>query len=391
TYWIYGRYNEGVLLPVLVVALVGIANAAERKNRGRFVASVAAALVLIGALALVLVRFWTPATGPPYSFNASAVSIHSELFGWGILRAAAATGIGLLVLGSLFSYRWRWGVVGLGIFFGLSTLATYRDSWVRRNDVIAGQQELIQRIERIAPEDETIFWDSTGRRHHFNYFNVSYFLPELTYKILTRTIPQPSGELVLSGRSDFSRWYPGARLVGLENLTFRPVSYIQGLWVLPGPLQDTLEARRWLFPKDFPGRLGDDTLKAQLRLVEPSIPPRRIRQDQELFLDLEVDHRGGAPWPHRGGLWTREYSVGLLLRWFPATGEPPAAQTWVNLPRTLYPGESVRRLVPLRAAAAGKPLTVGDYRVTIAIAQVYEQTPRGSEQGALELEIEVVR
>ena len=406
---VYGRYNEGVLLPVLIVALLGLKSV--EKRRIRCVASVAGALALVGVLAFVMVRFWIPSMdGPPHTFNASAISIHSELFGWGMLRASASAGVGLLILGLLFSYRWRWGIVGLGAFFSLSTLATYQDTWVQRHDRIARQQELIQRIQAITPKPETIFWDPR-RRFGFSYLNAGYFLPEFTHESLPGKVRRPSGELVLSGRLDFSQLYPGARLVGLENLPNE--RYIQGLWVLPGPLQDTLATRRWLMPECYPCRLGDDVLGVEMRLVEPSSPPRQIQQGEEFSLNFNIDHRGSAPWPHRGGLvtsawqpqsdWTREYSVGLLVRWFatagasPAGGEPPAvgktliAQAWVNFPRTLYPGESIRQLVPLRAKRGVAPLSPGDYRVTIAIAQVVEQTLLGVEQGALEFDIKVTR
>ncbi len=396
TFRVYGRYNEGVLLPVLLIALIALKDAGRPEHRRRFAAAVVVTLILLGGLAWPMLQHWVPSMGMrPHSFSASAVSIHTEPFGWGILRASATAGVGLLTLSLLFLYRWRWGVVGLGIFFCLGTQDTYRDTWVQRHDRVAEQRDLIRRIQLIEPRPDTIYWDP--RRHSgFNYLNVAYSLPEYNYKILPGKVPRPAGEVVLSNKLGFKRFYPGARMHGLETLTLEP--FTQGLWVLPGPLQNALAARHWLLPPDFPSRLGDDVLTADIRPIAPPSPPARIRSGDDLYLTIDINQRGSAPWPHRGGLvttakwrrqqWDQEFAVGLLVSWFPTTGEPPA-EHWINLPRMLYPGEKLRKPVPLRATWRRKPLPPGDYRVEIAIAQVFEKEHHTSELGVFGFEIEV--
>ncbi len=402
THWIHGRYNEGVLLPLLLVALLALRDLPRRRV---FAGGALATLAVIGLSTLVINQAWTPEVGPPFSFSASSIPLFVKPLGWGILRSTAVWGVGFLLVTALFAHRWRWGLVGLSLLFVLSAAVSYADTWVARYRATENQRELARLVERIdpprreaGPRKVILHQVTRGSYHfHFHYHNLAYFLPQYEFRRLgKRTLG--SSDLVLSSRLDFGRSHPGARLAGLENLSADWTGYLQGLWVLPGTLQETLAGRGWLLPADFPGRLDGEVLRSELRLQSFPPPPRealpeaaarRWRPGERRTLRLEVDHRGSAPWPQRKGLGTREHSVRLTAAWIPAGGGEAAARQWANLPRMLYPGESAPIEIRLRAAGADGPLPAGAYRILLAIAQERQGEPESLAAEGLEIAAEV--
>ncbi len=412
THWVYGRQNESVLLPLLLVALLALRGAGDGRRwrdlaaRGEsqtapradlfrslwstehfhpgLLASVLGTGLAIAAATAVLRYFWSPSVGPPYSFGASSLPIFSQPLGWGILRSTAVWGVGFLLLAALFARRWRWGVAALSLFFAVSTAVTYRDSWARRYPVAAGQRQLAGLVERFDPQRRVILHDRRVRPFHFHYYNLTYFLPDFAFRRLgERTLP--TGDLVLSGGLDVGRSYPGARLAGLENFAARRTGYIHSLWVLPGPLQDALDRRGWLLPAEFPGRLDAEALRSELQpLEDPAGSP--WNPGEERTLRLEAAHRGSTPWPHRGGLGSAGHGVGLAAVWVRAGTREMAARQWADLPRMLYPGDSAALEIRLQAAGAGGPLPAGAYRIRLAIAQ---ESPESTTAAGLEVAVEV--
>ncbi len=374
THWIYGRYNEGVLLPLLLVAVIAL-----RSNTSRRILLIAfgAAAAVFGGLTLALKAAWVPAMGKPFSFSASSVPIFASLGGWGIVRAAALMALGFVLLTALFRRRWRWGAAVLAIVLSASTTVSYFGTWGQRYRWTEQQREVLQLVERIAPQPPVVLRDqhSPFQIYHFHYYNLTYFLPDYSFhpfhpRWRSGHEEGLQGDLVLSGNVELSQRSRRARLVGLENFTGRRPSYRFGLWVLPGALQKRLADRGWLMPRGFPKPLSESWLQSGLVWLEE--PPKRVASDAGTTLEVELSHRGEGPWPHRRGLGSAEYSVCLLTRWLSPGSETLVARRRWDLPRMLYPGDVVRmelELGPDRLPAPGR------YRVVVTTAQKVDRTP----------------
>jgi hypothetical protein len=134
--------------------------------------------------------------------------------------------------------------------------------------------------------------------------------------------------------------------------------YRQGLWVMPGLLQDRLDAAGDLLPSDAGERLPDASTRQRVRVSVP----RTMDPGEITTLDVHVTHHGRA-------LGWRPGFVRLVARW-----DDGSAQS-VDLDRSLLPGESTTVELPLVA-----PRTRGRHHVTIGLEQFEDApfTPRPS-------------
>lgn len=392
THWIYGRQSESVLLPVLVTALLAIRSTAARRNMRVLVAAGLATAATIAILTLVLRALWTPDVGGPYSFGASSAPLYLALLGHGRLAALAALGVGFVLLCWLLVTRWSWGVVAVTVLFLVSTATTYVTSWTGRYDEIEGERELVHLVRAleagpVAPRP-VIHYPLERTTFNFHFYNTAYFLPEYRFRRLPAAPRPAAGELVLSSTLDPTALAPGARLLGLESLPQRPLGYVQSLAVLPGRLQDELAGRGWLFPREFPGPLPRAALRAELALEGPP-PSTRLRPDEVVPMRILVTNTGSCPWPNRRGLGDAQWSVALLTRWYPVGGDVPVTTARCDLPRVVYPGETLHLVPGLHAGDDRRPTPPGDYRVTITLAQTQDEEVVVSAEATLELQVEI--
>lgn len=269
THWVYGRYCEGVVLPVLLVALLALRRGSGQLwppalwpkslwpkslwpkslwpktwGEGLGVASplwiVSLASVL--PLAWILDRLWTVEMGGAYSFNTTGLPIFNLPLGVGILRPTAVFLVVAGLLWLLFRWRWRWGMTALGAFFLLSTAVTLEGSWRPRAAEVAQQHRLADLVRQVDPSRRVILVEPLGKVYHFHYYNLSYFLPEYRFVVFGRQVQQaPPGDLVLSSDAELHRRHAGARLLGSEQMPTISLGYRQFLWVLPGKLSRRLE------------------------------------------------------------------------------------------------------------------------------------------------------
>lgn len=271
THWVYGRYCEGVLLPVMLVALLALQSLSvdtlplqrtpslQRtlpfRRKGLALVSVVMAVVTLAVviLAVVLVGLWTQAMGIAYSFNTTSLPIFNLPLGAGIFRSTAVF-LGIAAaLWLTFLWRWRVGLVGLSIFFLLSTAVTLRDSWAERAAETARQHSLADLVRQLDPPHQVILHEPQGKVHHFHFYNLSYFLPEYRFVIFGKKVQEsPPGELVLSSDLDFARRHPGSRLLASERMPPISPGYTQSLWVLPGSFSRYLEGRGYWAVKTSP-------------------------------------------------------------------------------------------------------------------------------------------
>jgi hypothetical protein len=170
--------------------------------------------------------------------------------------------------------------------------------------------------------------------------------------------------LVLSG----DRHFDGGAFVGARPVAFENDAGI-GLWVLPGPLSDSLQAAGFVLPSASPTVLPDP---ACLSALVVSGLPGTLRAGSMTRLDVSVTHTdGGSPWPDARSLGGVGGAVRLALEWDdPSRSDAPVVATLQDLPETVLPGETVRVPIDLRAADdAGRPLAGGDYDVRVELVQ----------------------
>ena len=433
THWIYGRYDEAVLVPLLLVALgslvppgrdetpapgsqregfvpverlaLGAAPSSGPPRRGPSLAAHlgersrspealrrigTAALVALGLLLIataVLRVAWTPSSGGLFPFNAVAGGLVQWLTGWGLFRAAAVTGLATVALAALLAFRWRLGILGLGVLFVLGTAATWLQTWIPESAERVRGLDLVRFIEVNAPDAGTVHFDELAWPSYIFYAYELHLDDTELVRFSHPNLLEPRSPLVVSPRLDLDRWLPGARLAALESLPIEYPPYRLALWVLPGELQARLAAADHLFPPGFPCPLGPRQLAAE---VVPARPSLRLSPGAETLLRVELTQRGDAPWPARRGVKDAPWTVLVVARWF-AAGDPGAGLvTWQgrDLPHTVYPGEEVVLDLPLQARSGAEPLPHGTYLVLVGPAQLGESLEL--RPGPDQAEVEVV-
>ncbi len=391
---IYGRYNEGVIAPLLVIALAEIL-APERLRRFSSRAFAARRWLVIGTFSI-------GASGAGLAYGRSAAELHAEynpintlgLFSLlhhysGTINVLALTGagIGALVLVAVAALRLP-GLAALVLAAAfLATSIQAETSYLVPGSRARSEQNVIAgTINRLSSDLEIsepcLAYDPTAATS-YNFFATSFLLPAQHFEWFdaTKGAP-PCGPLVISGHRDFAAHYPGARIVTFEQ------DVEEALWALPGAIQDQLALAGWLLPAKTPGELPEDARHASLSVVDAGGPTVVAAGASRKIQILATHDHAGAPWPDDGGLGQGIYAVRLGASWFtpaqlPARADElgqPLEQTDVALTRTVLPGETATITLPLVARAQdGTPLAPGDYKVRVAMLQ--EQAPAFTDPG----------
>src|SRR5439155_5647946 len=241
-HWIYGRYVEGVVAPLIVLSVL----AAGRLPARTLVTTLAgggALLLLCGALVTVVHHGAT--RGPIVRTNTMGVDAVFRATGFR-LDVALLTAIAVGGLGIAIAYG-RWGrpvaAVIVALLF-LPSIVTSEQFLVDGSRSRSGERVVAETIVGLRRHDGAserciAYDDATYSIFHF--WNYRYFVPDVEMtRFDSRTGGHPCSDLVISGRPDLFVALPGARLVTWEH------DAPQGLWVLPGPLQDRLAAAKRL-------------------------------------------------------------------------------------------------------------------------------------------------
>lgn len=349
TYLLYGRYNEGVLLPFLAVALALCHGLSEGPAQRWSLAAAAAAASVVGATAAGLVAATRSDLfqQAPYYFNVLATFPLVDLglgspgkLAWVLALLFAAVALS-------FAVRWEVGVWLVLIVFGAAALHVYQGFWKPFSGAKARQHELARVVRELPERPERLLYDRRAFPS-FHYYNYSYFLPGIALPRVDSgpELPaEPTADLLISSRPDPAQALPGARLVAMENVPSDFGRYFQYLWVLPGELQSRLADRGWLFPAEFPDRVLCSAPRSALEVVSRE-PPAGVWTRERIR--LRIENRGPCPWPNADGLKRGLDSVRVGILWRPADAPAGAvAEDRVELPRTLLPGQSVEVDVPL--------------------------------------------
>jgi hypothetical protein len=246
---IYGRYNEGVILPLLVVALgsiVGSPAASGVRQRARWARDW---LLVGGATAAVTgAGLWVGRSATQLHLPLNPVNVlgiyplinhEHPMIDVGLLLAA---GIGALALcAATTCVSASAAVIVVAALFGASAVHNEVKYLVPGSEARARQSVIADALARATVQfglGNTCvgYAPPPTTQTDFNYFATRFLLPGQRFAWFEPATAQPCGPLVVSARADFSRDFPRARLVTLED------DVAESLWVLPGPLQDAMGA-----------------------------------------------------------------------------------------------------------------------------------------------------
>jgi hypothetical protein len=376
---IYGRYNEGVIAPLLVIALADVL--LERGAR-RWLMFGGGATVLTGAIVLVgdhkaaLFGTLNPVNVLGVMPVVSRMGGHIHVVALAAIAAAAVIVLSLVA--------WRLPVVAVVVVvavFVASAVDTETSYMIPGARSRAAQHDIASAILAIRAAglgpDACVAYDPSPLGYgDYNFYEDQFLVPTQQFiPYESSSTAAPCGSLVVSRLADFRRLHPGAREVTAENFTD------QVLWAVPvGQLYGVLAARGWLSPSTAAAPLPAAAL-AGGRLVAP--PAVTVRGGASVTMMVRVEHGpGGAPWPSVDALHSGSGTYGVRLTvsaqgpglvrsgdHTACVGSSPAGATScrrVELPETLLPDQIA--VLPLTVAApAGTP--PGRYLVHLGLVQ----------------------
>jgi hypothetical protein len=348
---VYGRYDEG-FLPALLVA--GAAGLVVHRDRILRLAAVGAALSGgLGVLAVALNG------GGHFSGDVMPLNVVGILVYRGDVDAVDVRTVTLLALLPLLAVAlvaWRRAAAGalvaVAFFVGSSlsvearTIRPWEDFW----SSVTAIPDVVHDLGFHGPVgyDMAAYDVDAADLYQLELTDVG----DLLFFDSGKSTHLPGTDLVIAS----PQWdLPGARLAFVES-----GPHHQALWVLPGRLQDDLDARGELLPAEHSAPLDADAQRAAL-----TVDVRRLglERGETRTVSVHVEDRG-APWLPVGPVpGVVNGAVRLGARWFDAGGGVVASQT-TELPRVLRRGDAVD--VPLDLVADVEP---GTYRVEISLRQ----------------------
>ncbi|HEY2429326.1 MAG TPA: hypothetical protein VGI06_10370 [Acidimicrobiales bacterium] len=385
---IYGRYNEGVIIPMMLIALADLMGA-SREGRG------AAARRWLGAGLVAAI-----ATGAVVDLGNSKAALFGAVNPVNVLGLApvlarmaehihvlAIAGMGAGAVLALSLLSWRLPAVALlavVALFAASAIDTETGYVVPGSQARAEQGVVASSIAAIRAAGlgpvPCVAYDLGPLRYgDYNYFEDQFLVPDQLFAPFDPSGSRPPcGTLVVSRQADFPARHPGARVVTAENYT------AQTLWAVPGaPLFTQLAANGWLSPSGASSPLPASA-RSGGRLV-PGAPIVLVSPGESATVEVTAVHGpGGAPWPAVNALHSGsgKYGVRLTVQSYGPTelrtgGAPTACVAVpghttpthcdrVDLPTTLLPGQTEPIPIQIRVGYGTPP---GSYQLELGMVQ----------------------
>jgi hypothetical protein len=368
---IYGRYNELVLAPVLVLGLVAVQRLRPRAwwKFAAWPVGTATALAATGAM-LYVGRSHAALHQVFVDVNVFALNPLLTWFGGIDVMPIVLIGIGATVCSAILVRRVGMVAMAVPVVAICVLSASFSANRLSRDsDGRTIERSVLNAVHTIAaragPLPHCIGYDLLIERV-WHLSNDQFFLPTTKFRRFNSFGEQPCSDLVITGRPDLNLTYPGARLVSPEN--FSPTK----LWVLPGVLLDRLRAAGMVLPPSFPSALPDGAFHAAIKVVGLGPGTDLLPYGGGRDLVLAVTHTGSAsPWPSRYGFTSGDGWVRVAVVWVARSNSlVPVADSSVDIPRTVFPGDTVDvRLNLIARDVNGLPLPPGQYFVRIGLVQ----------------------
>jgi hypothetical protein len=285
----YGRYTEGVAMPLMVLGIAWLLTTRSRKQ----LLAVAVAVPSLIFAGLAAAYFLEPKR--PAEITANLVNLLSVLplrYWFGSETVADALVMGMVVAFVVLLLRVAHQVVGaaaLLIVFAAGGLVTH-DHFVENGAASRSDQraivDLIERLEANGVPTDCIAQTDPNQESYWHIYNYRAFLP---HSKITQKDKDQCGPLVLSGKMDNQYAQAGAWFAGAENHV--PV----GLWVDQTKLDPAVAARIRDNGMIYPNPVCE--LQAPATYVAPLTADITDVSDDGMTLKIDAFHEGnGAPW-----------------------------------------------------------------------------------------------
>lgn len=351
----YGRYVEPYLVLLATVGLAALVRRIAPTRRavaGVALVTAGACVAFLGVLATGYPRgaWWGPINMPSLVGLGWLPGADPQWVAASVVAVAFA-GAAVLVRRGLRGRRWL--AVALGAWFVLSSVLAQTSampSWTalgHRPALVEAVREL--GVTRLAYD--TLDADWVGQ----NTFQ--YWLGDLDVRPFDSSRDEAPAEVVIA-RPD----WPGAARADARLAVLG--SGDEAVWVMPGPLQDRLEARGALLDGDLDAPVQD--FGATVERLDGATSPVPAHGGS---MTLRLTNTGGSAWIPLSA--DHPHGVRAVLWWPTADGATPQL---VDLGRSVAPGGSITLTVPLQQPAGVARTGVG---VTLVQEGLGELTPPG--------------
>ncbi len=357
---IYGRYNEGVLAPLLVYGAVAL----QGRDHGVDTA-LRRAVIALPALALILLLGRGPEVfdGRQQILNITGVFPLVDLGGTIRLSTIALAGA-LLTAAVALAVR-RSPSMALGGLGALFLVVVVWDLQIMAGaiETLDGQDELVADIDEVIAETGVacVALDQATLTERWHQENYRLRLAPFPFRHWdSDSDAAPCSDIVLSRRIDLDDRVPGARVVAVEP------NGRQLLWALPGPSALLLEqAGRQLY--DDPDRPlpENQVIRLEINVEDPfALPGGKVRGSVTVFND------GPFPLYPERALPSSEFSINIGLEWRdPIENLRRQEPERLRLPVLLAPGEQVELPFILRALDQNGRLGPGKHLLRAEVVQ----------------------
>jgi hypothetical protein len=188
--------------------------------------------------------------------------------------------------------------------------------------------------------DPAVVGFDTNRGHLYSQNGHQFWSPLSDFEFFDGRFDYPNAALVISRRE----WEVG-EAAGARRLAGEP-RMDDGLWVMPGLMQDQLAGTGYLEPFDITTEFPSDAYRADLRTEPVTGSNIQALRGEEVAVRLHIGHAGGgAPWPAWGSLPGSQLgSVRVVAFW---VGSSQTSSQLFELPRTLFPTEQIEMTLDL--------------------------------------------
>lgn len=367
---IYGRYNEGVLAPVLVLGLAVLAHAGVARRTLWW----AAWAVPLSGLVLVAARPADFYDARRQMINITAIHPVTDTLGGielGVVVVVAL--VALAAVRSAFGRDLRTGAAVVGVVWAATVAFDLRAAALAL-DVLDPQDELLDEIaaaETLGVDASCVTIDLFGigdRWHEANY-RLRRDDIDFRYWVSGGDAPPPCPDLVISRRPDLATALAAGgddRLSGVTLLAVEPWSRL-GLYG-SGAAGELARGVRPITDAPYAPFVGDGVDAAQGLQIDVLDVADRATVGDEVTVTVRLTNLGPrALVPHLGLEGAGGVNVGLEWRDPTRPGDRLIEPVRVPLPAIVWPGEAVEVTGTLPAADA--PIALGEWLAVAGVVQ----------------------
>lgn len=331
---IYGRYNEGYLLPILLLGLLYF----FKKEKVKYLLGSTIIIHFVISLIVLIEKSNFLETREINWMNIFGIYLYNLFYSQiSALRLFTFFTLVLLIIFSLANQKRLIILTIASLFISTTAYANY-DYFYKGSQTRMQQKSLVDiiKIYQAQNTEKTkipIYFDE-NINSFWHYYNYIIYVPKIQFinfrSDQNLNLDENITDLVMTNRSDFNKLYPGAKLIGIEN------HYPIYLWILPGENQDFFEKIGYTANPNFPTELPQSAYRSNIKIAKNKTI--KINGDK-LYIPLEIEHTGSdAFWANLYTIREPKYSIRLgavLIN----SSEQVLLETRAELPKIIYPGQ----------------------------------------------------